>query len=342
MGELQQGAKEGDNKQKRRAKKDVVNFHGPYVDSSGEKFYLPRKWTLCPMTSSSDGKTMRRRYKECSINYSFKPDEMKGGDLMKNLRWLGQFGRLRTLLDSSDEVNDDECDDEDEDGLVQMSGNDLIGGGSKPTRKRQRNDASSYKFKEERNIQCAMPEMEGTLGNWMLHGQNLKNYKRQYRHLPPNHRRELGQFFNTTSTVLDTIGSMTENAILQLVQFDSGGNNHGGGLTGGGMDNAPQPKLPSTKYNLSRYMAFFPDYQLDNSNVLRTTNDVDDIFSTDYPPCPDGLKLCENPEIPNHDKVYSTDSNSSTEDSLSFSSSEDNEEDALSNDESDSKHSSYV
>ena len=134
-----------------------------------------------------------------------------------------------------------------------------------------------------------MPEMEGTLGNWTLHGQNLrtmlKNYKRQYRHLPPNHRRELSQFFNTTSTVLDTIGSMTENAILRSVQFDSaGGNNHdGGGLTGGGMDNAPQPKLPLTKCNLSRYVAFFPDYQLDNGNVLQTNDDVDDIFSTTLP-----------------------------------------------------------
>ena len=40
MCELQQGgAKEG--KQKRHARKDVVNYHGPYVDSSGEKFYLP-------------------------------------------------------------------------------------------------------------------------------------------------------------------------------------------------------------------------------------------------------------------------------------------------------------
>ena len=53
-------------KQKRRAKKEdgvIVNYHGPHVDSSGEKFYLPRKWTLCP-TTSSDGKTTRRRYKE--------------------------------------------------------------------------------------------------------------------------------------------------------------------------------------------------------------------------------------------------------------------------------------
>ena len=71
MCQLQQGAKEG-GKQKRHARKDVINYHGPYVDSSGEKFYLPRKWTLCPTT---DGKTTQRRYKECGINYSFKPME---------------------------------------------------------------------------------------------------------------------------------------------------------------------------------------------------------------------------------------------------------------------------
>ena len=145
---------------------------------------------------------------------------MKGGDLMKNLRWLGQFGCLRTLLDrDADEVND-ECGDNDDDDVdaeeVQQRSGDLIGGG--PPKKCQRRNKASYKFEEERNIRRAMPEMEGTLGNWTLHGQNLgtmlKNYKRQYRHLPPNHRRELGQFFNTTSTVLDTIGSMTENAIL--------------------------------------------------------------------------------------------------------------------------------
>ena len=204
MCQLQQGAKEG-GKQKRHARKDVINYHGPYVDSSGEKFYLPRKWTLCPMT---DGKTTQRRYKECGINYSFKPNEMKGSDLMRNLQWLGQFSCLRTLLDDDDEVNDDNDKDAEEQ-------SDLIGGGG-PQRKR-RNDAS-YKFEEERNIRCAMPEIEGTLGNWTLHRQNLgtmlKNYKRQYRHLPPNHRRELGQFFNTTSTVLDTIGSIAENAIL--------------------------------------------------------------------------------------------------------------------------------
>ena len=88
---------------------------------------------------------------------------MKGGDLMKNLWWLGQFGPLKTSLDRDDEgmvVNDDdECynnNDEEYDGdylVQQRSGcNDLIGGGSKEPRKHQRNDASSYKFEEERNI----------------------------------------------------------------------------------------------------------------------------------------------------------------------------------------------
>ena len=80
------------------------------MDSSGEKFYLPQKWTLCPTT---DGKMTQRQYKECGINYSFKPNEMKGGDLMKNLQWLGQFGHLRTLLDD-DEVNDDDDEEAEE------------------------------------------------------------------------------------------------------------------------------------------------------------------------------------------------------------------------------------
>ena len=100
-----------------------------------------------------------------------------------------------------------------------------------------------------------MPEMENKLANWTLHGQNLgnmsKNYKRQYRHLPPDHRRELGQFFNMTWAVLDTLGSMTENSILRSVQF----NNRPAGLRG--VDNAPQPMLPPTEYNLSRHVAFF-------------------------------------------------------------------------------------
>ena len=84
---------------------------------------------------------------------------MKGSDLMKKLWWLGQFGRLRTLLDRDDEVND-ECGDNDDDNEDAEDGDylvhkksDSIGGGSKQPRKRQRrNDDASYKFEEETNI----------------------------------------------------------------------------------------------------------------------------------------------------------------------------------------------
>ena len=82
---------------------------------------------------------------------------------MKNLRWLAQFGLLRTLLDRDADEVIDECgdnDDNDEDAedgdyLVEQRSGDLIGGGSKqPPRKRQRhnNNDASYKFEEERNI----------------------------------------------------------------------------------------------------------------------------------------------------------------------------------------------
>ena len=62
MCELQQGGGAKEGKQKRHAKKDgvIINYHGPYVDSSGEKFYLPQKWTLCPTTSASNNGKMQR------------------------------------------------------------------------------------------------------------------------------------------------------------------------------------------------------------------------------------------------------------------------------------------
>ena len=135
------------------------------------------------------------------------------------------------MLEES-EANSNDNSDNDE------SNNELVGKGLVGIKKRRREED---KFEEEQNIRRAMPEMENTLGNWTLHGQNLgkmlKNYKRQYRHLPPDHRRELGQFFNMTSAVLDTIGSMTENSILRFIQFNRPG------LSSGGVDNAPQPML---------------------------------------------------------------------------------------------------
>ena len=55
---------------------------------------------------------------------------------------------------------------------------------------------------------------------------------------------------------------------------------------------------------------FFPDYQLDNGHVVKPNPTLGSaIFSMDYPPVPDTQKLRENPNLPVHDKEYSTDDN---------------------------------
>ena len=62
----------------------LINYRGPYIDSTGEKFFLPKEWV-----QKSDGhlngaakKLPRRQWKELSINYSF-DDEMSGTQLIK-------------------------------------------------------------------------------------------------------------------------------------------------------------------------------------------------------------------------------------------------------------------
>ena len=125
------------------------------------------------------------------------------------------------------------------------------------------------------------------------------------------------------SAVLDTIGSMTKNSILHSVQFDNNKEPTSTTLTGGEMDNAPQPKILPTDINLLRYMAFFPNYQLDNGNVLKPNHTFGAaIFSPDYP----AQKLHENSALPVEDKEYSTDDNSMTDESVVFSSDNDDGE----------------
>ena len=268
MDELQGGYKVKNCKSPTKPSKDssVVRYHGPYMDASGEKFYLPRKW--------HHGGT---NWQECDVNYEFKKDEMCGMDLIKNLHWLGKSNQLMKLVDddSSDEFEYDEANEED---TSESSSTELVGRGIHCHGVRKQKNV----LDDEQNIQRAMPKMDCTLSNWTLHGQNLgkmlRNYKRQYRDLSPNQCRELGHFFNTKLAVLDTIGNMTENSILHSVQFDKMP------LTGGGYDNAPQLQLPPTDINLSRYAAFFPDYQLDNGNVLEPNPTFGSaIFSLEYP-----------------------------------------------------------
>ena len=42
----------------------MVRYHGPYVDASGERFYLPEKQQL-----SGDG---AGKWQECGVDYLFK------------------------------------------------------------------------------------------------------------------------------------------------------------------------------------------------------------------------------------------------------------------------------
>ena len=208
------------------------------------------------------------QWKECDVNYSFKKNEMNGRDPIRNLRWLGNSGSLISKLmneessnwpplrrcNDDDEDNNDDDDIEADDEADNDDDDSLIGCG--PPRKR-RNEGS---FEEDWHIHHALPEMHSILSNWTLHGQNLgkllRNYRCQYRQVLSDYHRELWQFFNTTSAMLDMIGSMTENSILQSVKFDKEDNNKKR-LFGSGVDNAPQPKLPPTDINISRYVAFF-------------------------------------------------------------------------------------
>ena len=165
----------------------LVHYHRLYVDTSGEHFYLPKKWWH---HGGSGGGKDNKEWQECNFDYAFKKDEMNGTDLMRNLRWLGQSNKIMKLANNSDNDSSDhnmvdlEDDNSDE-------GGELVGHGIQPiptTKKRRRKKSH---VDDDRIIQWAMPEMDTTLSNWMLHRQNLgkmlQNYKRQYRDLPPNH-----------------------------------------------------------------------------------------------------------------------------------------------------------
>ena len=82
--------------------KSVICYHGPYIDASGERFYLPRKWHC------NDSK--KNNWNKCDVDYSFDEDEMNGTRLIKNLRWLGKSNKLINLIGSihdQDQVNDE-------------------------------------------------------------------------------------------------------------------------------------------------------------------------------------------------------------------------------------------
>ena len=194
---------------------------------------------------------------------------MNGTELIKNLKWLRRTNELMDKaacmmtageMDSGEDESDDVVGKEDE---PRRKRRRLVGGGSSNNNKR-----SGEECMDECQLHRVLPDMANTLNNWTLHGQNLDsmlaNYHMQSRRMKKRQRNELGYFFNTTSNVLDTIGSMVENTIIKSVEFQKGG----GGLVGGSSENKreqskkPPPVLFPNRENLSRYAAVFPGYSI--------------------------------------------------------------------------------
>ena len=81
-----------------------------------------------------------------------------------------------------------------------------------------------------------------------------------------------------------------------------------------------------------------PTISLDNGNMLEPNLTFGSaIFSLEYLPYPDTKKLHQNPALPIMDKEYSTDDNSTTDESVDFSS--DEADDESKNSDNDSEQS---
>ena len=283
-------------------------------------------------------------WQESKISYEF-DNEMNGTQLIRNFNWLGRMNNLIEKMEikennssSVDEINEDEDED--------RKKRKLLACGSSSLRKKLRDNNNGAV--DERDLRHALPEMNNTLSNWTLDGQNLgsmmANYQAQCRNMTKKQRNKLAHFFKTTSNILDTIGSITENTISRSVKFDKD-------LVGGSMEKKkaishkpPKPLFPS-KENLSRYAAVFPGYSIDRGNVLDVGKHMSDkIFSADYPQYPLLKSLMVNPALPVEEKFYSTNDDESTSsdegDITSYLSYDDDDE---TNDDSDTnKDDSYV
>ena len=153
--------------------RSVIRYHSPYVDSSGERFFLPHKWQQLRDGGSDDDKN----WKECNVNYSFDKDDMNGTHLIQNLKWLGKSNELIDLFgggsnESSSpwwwqricssssqemcEVDDDEdsCneeyDEDEEEGRLMGRGAVVVSSGRRMMMMRQRSNDATFGEKELR------------------------------------------------------------------------------------------------------------------------------------------------------------------------------------------------
>ena len=270
---LRKKKRKEDDEKTRNKTKESVQYHGPYTDGSGQKFYLPRKIV---------------NNKLQSVDYRFEDDDDMDGDrLVTNLSWLGRSGELMKMV--ADNVEDDEDDEDDEDSTYPPTGTrkrrKVIGGGA-TIMASEDND-----YMSERSLRKALPDISQIMRNWTVHGQNLgdvvDSYVKHSRTMPIKKRLKIGNFLNTASNVLDTIGSMTENTIINSVQFRRGGDRSlrggGGGIIGHqGTHSQNYPPsvllkdLPATEDNVSRYTARYVDRSIDRNVIVpgETFNEI--------------------------------------------------------------------
>ena len=289
---LRKKRKDDDEKKTRES----VQYHGPYTDGSGQKFYLPQKIV---------------NNKLQSVDYRF-DDDMDGDRLVTNLSWLGRSGELMKMVADNVEDNEDD-DDDDEDSTTYpptttktRKRRKVIGGGATMA-------SEDTDYMSERSLRKALPDISQIMRNWTVHGQNLgdvvDSYVRNSRTMPIKKRLKIGNFLNTASNVLDTIGSMTENTIINSVQFRRGGVRGGGGgiigHQGTHSQNYPPSvllkDLPATEDNVSRYTARYVDRSIDRNVIVpgETFNEI--MYSGQFPVHPQGVQLAHNPQKVNVD-----------------------------------------
>ena len=282
--------------------KEEIQYHGPYTDASRQRFFLPQK-------------LINNRVQ--GVEYDFSED-LDGDKLMNNLSWLGRGGDIMDLVARQQE----EDDDDDEESLYPRKKKAprkslIIGGGGG-------GGGDDEEFLSERSLRKALPEISQTLSTWTVHGQNLGHmvdeYKRKSRTMPTKKQLQIGNFFNTASNVLDTIGSMTENTILNSVQFVKGGGGkiRGGSSierTGSDMSNPPPIHLAPTPLNMNRYSARYEDR--DRNVIIPPETYCELMYSGNFPVYPTGVQLRHNPNKENIDFAYDSDAGDTSEDDQS-------------------------
>ena len=277
--------------------KEEIQYHGPYTDASGQRFFLPQKL----INNCVQG-----------VEYDFS-EYLDGNKLMNNLSWLGRGGDIMDLAACQDD-DDDDNDDSSYPPPKKARKSQIVGGGGG-------GGGDDEEFLSEQSLRKALPEISQMLSNWTIHRKNLGHmvdeYKRKSQTMPVKKRLQIGNFFNTASNVLDMIGSMTKNTILNSVQFIKGGLRGGSSIerTGSDMSNPPPVHLAPTPLNMTHYLAWYED--CDRNIIIPPKMYSKLMYSGNFPVYPTGIQLRHNPNKENVDFAYDSDAGNMSEDDQS-------------------------